>query len=989
MKKMKLSPLAAFAALSVLLFSCTAVIVEPEDCPATTSETAMMRIRISKGGNVKSSISPDENIVDNICVMAYSQEDGRLAQMQTGKSADEIEMELRSGMYNIYVTANMGTFDAPADEEDIQYASYAIESLSDLAGALPMCWKGKTEIKAGTNTTVYASLSRLVSKVGFNVEMGVLEGLKITSVRVRQGAGRLRPFMDGGSRILSADEAIDGDRASDEDIRILTEGGFIYFYVTENCQGELLPDNSDPWSKVPENIGEMSELCTYVEMEGEWEEGADYEGTVTYRFYLGEDASKSFDIRRNSMHNLTLYLEEESFDKISWKIDASGMESVDWDITSDMGDNFHEKDNFYVTENICIEFTLDAKAQKYWQKKNYSFALAGVDYEGNVIVRFQKPQNLGKGKFRAIGTCIAQGDFDVLMINTETGSIEYALDYGTVHTPVIIAGEDDLYADWIVEGFDCESSLKINGDACEICLYLTDRDGYNLNQGHYYGCDFSVCDWDLAILNSSYGHDLAYNATVEVLEGDSGSDGYAACYRLSLENDGTDATWNRQLTESIGSKSLQIRFTEQTSGASANQPLSLGTIPIEITFKPVPDNKREYMGTEFMYMVDNMSNIPIKIRGLKLNSMNREPHPSEMRTILCNEIPWHTCAMPLFISKMPYTVCSLESGASKSAIIDGKTCYAAAEGGIRQRDIPDQIAMFHTFELSYVHSNDTGMTEFIGNTDFYDTEAHLATYGQNGYHNCGIIIHAENGGRANIFDRNNGARVDFRQYGDIMEKDFIKRFHNTVEVYLSVNENNEITATASEEIDLDITVSGSMRGHIRCVSVQDPFNTLWGQYFTYTQNFSGSTSARIGKDPVAIDSGALAGAFAKMREQKYYSVQDAWKADEFRNPKTMAGTIREYLKPEYVYLTFDIISSDDTPVSVSFSGTIEYDYKTSSPISWPTGIGSYAQIVPSSYSGYDNGLSDDGCPPGSVFKAELLRFDPYISYGNSQELYCR
>ena len=85
-----------------------------------------------------------------------------------------------------------------------------------------MCWKGKTEIKAGTNTTVYASLSRLVSKVGFNVEMGVLEGLKITSVRVRQGAGRLRPFMDGGSRILSADEAIDGDRASDEDIRILT-----------------------------------------------------------------------------------------------------------------------------------------------------------------------------------------------------------------------------------------------------------------------------------------------------------------------------------------------------------------------------------------------------------------------------------------------------------------------------------------------------------------------------------------------------------------------------------------------------------------------------------------------------------------------------------------------------------------------------------------------------------------------------------------------
>ena len=989
MKKMKSSPLAALAALSVLLFSCTAILVEPEEDPSTASETAMMRIRISKSGNVKSSISPDENIIENLCVMAYSQEDGRLAYMQTGRSAEEIEMEMRSGVYNIYVTANMGAFDAPTQEKDIQNASYSIESLSDIAGRLPMCWKGKTEIKAGTNTTVYASLSRLVSKVGFSIETGILDGLKITSVKVCQGAGKLRPFMEGGSRILSADEAIDGDRASNEDIRLLAEGKEMYFYVTENCQGELLPDNDDPWSKVPESIGDISDLCTYIEMEGEWEEGADYEGSVTYRFYLGEDASKNFDIRRNSIQSLTLYLKEESFDKISWKIDASRMESVDWNVTSDMRDNFHEKDDFYVTENICIDFTLDDKAQKYWKKRDYSFSLAGVDYEGNEIVRFGVSQNLGKGKFRAIGTCIGQGDFDVLMINSETEAVEYVLDYGTVHMPMIIAGEEGLYADRRVQGFDKEISMTINGDDLEIYLYLTDRDGYNLNQGHYYGCDFSICDWKLEIPNSYFGHDLAYNASLEATAGDSGSDGYAMGYRLKLSNEGTDSAWNKALTESLGSGKLQVRFTEQTSGASSRHSLGLYALPVEITFRPVPDNKRDYMGTEFMYMIDNGSNIPLKIRGLKLNSMNREPDHSEMRTILCDEIPWHTCEMPLFVSKMPYTICSLESDASKSVIIDGKRCYAAAEGGIRQRDIPDQIAMFHTFELGYVHSDEAPIGEFIGNTDFYDTEAHLATYGQNGYHNCGIIIHAENGGRANIFDRNNGARVDFRQYGDIMEKDFIKRFHNTVEVSLSVNEKNEITATASEAIDLDISISGSMRGHIRCVSVQDPFNTIWGQYFTYTQNFSNRISGRIGQEPVVIDSGALVRAFAQMREQKYYSVQDAWKTDEFRNPTTLIGTVREYLKPEYVYLTFDITSSDSTPVSVSFSGAIEYDYKTSNPVSWPTGIGSYAQIIPSSYSGYDSKLRDDGCPPGSVFKAELLRLEPYISYSNSQGLYSR
>lgn len=985
MKKSKITVLAAMSAVFMAFCSCTAELLERMEPSAETPATSKMNLRISKNADTRSSISPDEGLIEDICVMAYSQKDGRLADIQTKGSAEEIELEMPSGTYNIYVTANMGTFDAPINEADIKQAFYSIGSVSHMGRALPMSWQGRTELKAGEKTTVYAKLSRLVSKVGFKVEMGVLDGLEITSARLCQAAGRIRPFMDGGSRILTPDEAVDGDYATEEDLENLMQGETMYFYVAENCQGTLLPDNDDPWTKVPDNIGESAELCTYVEMEGQWLEDADYEGQVTYRFFLGEDASKSFDIRRNSLHNLTLYLEEESFEKISWKIDASQMEATAWEVYPTLYNNFHEKDDFYVTENICLDFSFDEKGQKYWKKRNNAFSLAGVDYDGNVLIRFNQIRDLGKGNFRAIGTCIKDGDYDILLINSATDEIEYVMESGTVRIPDIVAGEDGEFSDNLVEGFDEESEFFINGESVEICLYLTDREGYNLNQGHYYGCDFSICQWDTEILNSAYGHDLFENASVETIEGGSGSDGYALCYRISIENDGADKEWNRMLTQSLGSGLLQLKFTETASGASGSHPAALYAQDIGITFKPVPDSRKATFGTEFMYAVSNPSNIPLKIRGIKLNAMDRVPHYQELSPVLCDDIPWHTNTVPLLVSKMPYTICSMEDDSSVSSVIDGKTCYPAYDNGISQGDIPDQMAMFHNLEVSYVHSADAYMSGIFGYTDFYDTPAHTALYGKDGYQNCGVIMHL-NEQQINVFDQNNGLNTDFRQYGDIMTKEYIGKFHDIIEVDLGINENNELTAKASRDAELNISVTGFVRGHIRCVSVQDPFNTIWGHYFSHREDFSSNMTVSVGSSPKAVDNGTITDAFEQLRAEEYYSVIDAWKVEEFRTPRYQQGSFREYLKPEYIYLTIGITSTDGTPVAVSFSGSVKYDYRTSAPVTWPTGSGKVA-MVPSSYSGFDDRLIDDGCPEGSIFKAEVVDMEPYVSFANDQGIY--
>lgn len=990
MKKMKLPILAVISVLQLIIASCTAILMEPELPSETAPATSKMKLRLSQNNPTKSSIDPQEGLIRNICVMAYRQADRKLADMQTARSADEIELELTRGTYNIYVVANMDAFVPPVDERLMPEASYTVQSLSEFSTALPMCWKGSAVIRAGANTIVYAKLSRLVSKIGFSVDMGILEGLSITSARVCQGAGMIRPFMEGGSRITSPSEAIEGDHATAEDIQTLMNGDPIYFYVTENCQGKLLPDNNDPWKKVPDHIGNSSGLCTYIEMEGKWEDGADYEGTVVYRFFLGEDATKSFDIKRNSIHNLTLYLEEDNFEKISWKIDSSNMEAVDWEVYTDLQDNFHEASEYYVSENICVDFTLDEKAQKYWGKRDDAFTLIGVDYEGNTVIRFNAPQKKSNGKYQAIGTCIRPGDFDLLMLNSRNGAIEYHMVSGSVYVPDVIAGNGDQYADKVVAGLNKEAELKINGTSCEIYLYLTDRDGYNLNQGHYWGCDFSVCDWRMEILNNTYGHDLFSNATFETVTGNSGDDGHAICYRISLENEGDDEDWNKVLTESLGNGLLQLVFTEQTSGASGYHPMALYYDKLDITFKPVPDDKKNILGTEFMYAVDNPSNIPVKIRGLKLNSMDRIPSISELRQILCEPITNNYCNIPLFISQMPYTICSLEAGASKSVIIDGKRCYAADDGGIDQRDIPNQMSMFHTFEVEYMHSDNTWMPTITGRLDLYDTQAHSTLYGKTGYTNCGIIIHSDKGGRLNIFDQNNGLKTDFRQYGDIMEKSHIDRFHNMTEVNLSINANNEIVVTASRSIGLDISVTGTLGGHIRCVSKTDLSNMIWGHYFTHRLDFSCSKSLTAGSNPIAIDGGELAKSFKTLRSVEYYSHQDITEVEEFRSdPGTKTGTIREYLKPEYLYLTFDITASDGTPVIVNYSGTADYDYKSSAPVVWSFGLFTDITMVPSSYSGFDNDLDEYGCPPGDIFKEELVQLNPYISFSNSQRLYTR
>lgn len=982
MKRSKIYASSSVAAALLLTASCTISIIEdPQEHESQQTETARLNLRLVKNAVTKSSIAPGEDTVNGICVMAYQKSDGKLMAVQSDKTADGIDMELTQGEYNIYVTANMDGFEAPSDEKDMESVCYEIDSFSDLSKGLPMCWKGSATMRAGEVTTVSAQLSRLVSKVEFKVEMGVLEGLDITSVRVRQGAGHIRPFMTGGSRMLSAEEAMDGDHASEEDIRRLMSGESICFYVTENCQGKLLEGNEDPWLKVPYEIGDASELCTYIEMEGQWNEDAFYEGRVIYRFYLGEDAVTDFNVKRNSIHNLTLYLEEDSFDKISWKIDASQMDIVQWEAVTSFQNNFHTPDNFYVTENILMEFSLDEKGQKYWEKLGYAFSLIGKDRQGNTIITFKDARNLGEGKFEVMGTCMAAGDYDILMMDSNSGQIEYILGSGTVHVPKIAASYDDLFTDRPVDAFTKESDLTINGSQADICLYLTDNEGYNLNQGHFYGCNLDLCEWNTGILNEAFGHDLSDKAIIQTAYGECMDDSYAVRYSVLFENDGKNKEWNRQLTESLGMGVIRLAYEESFSGAKGSHNLGLYCDPIRITFKEMPANEYIYANTEFMYVIDNPSKLPIIIRGLKLNSMRTDVAiDNKLMPVLCDPVEGYLETNPLVVSRMPRTFCSLENGASYSFLYEKKTAYAAADNGISQYEIPNQTAMFHTFDVRFQY-NSTGWSPTVNCSYFLNTQVYGSGYGA--FMNCGTIFHCYNSSRE-LYDSNNGKTTDFRNCGWLLSQDAIERFDNVPEITLSINEENELVAKSSRNIEVDITISGYLKGHTRCVSLNESTYKVWGEHFESGHRFSSTHRVSLSYNPTVIDGNAIAESFERIREQEYYSKLNADDPEDFRSNDGKSTTIREYLKPYEMELDIKITSPDGTPVAIKeFTGTTEYDFRHDECVTWKLSKYQNVTMVPSAYTGFDIAIGGNS---GNVYSAQTINLTPKVTY-NTQNIY--
>lgn len=255
-----------------------------------------------------------ENTVSDVTIAVYHM--GLLTEILSLEDGGSGSLELNTGRnYTYYAWANIRLPEIPDSEEEIKVLRLEVDP-AEPAGGLPMSDSGDFRVSMG-GTAVNIMFSRLYARVNFRVDLSDIPELEISAVRIRQAATSVTAFSES-----AAVATADGDRASLTEISTLNSGGEVVLHVPENCQGVLLPENTDPWEKVPDNIPDKAGLCTYLEVEAEFSGEGEYRGDVTYRFYLGQDDTGDFNITRNTENTVTLIPSREAITRPSWKIDA-------------------------------------------------------------------------------------------------------------------------------------------------------------------------------------------------------------------------------------------------------------------------------------------------------------------------------------------------------------------------------------------------------------------------------------------------------------------------------------------------------------------------------------------------------------------------------------------------------------------------------------------------------------------------------------------
>lgn len=288
----------------------------------------------------KSAISPSETAIRNACLAVYDHRSSRLERtVYMTSSSTTLTGLVKGNTYDIYAVANMGDARASiqrsgADESGLRSGfSYTLVSYSGMStGGLPMASDGCSSFTCGSVSSLTIPVERLAAKYNVRVDRSLLsEGtVTIRSAAIRQAAYQVLPFEPTPSNRWT-NAVGNGDSASASDIAALNSGGSIAFYTLENRQGTLLPGNTDPWAKIPDNIPYDRNRCTYLEMECSYESETLSSDNVTYRMYLGENSTTNFDISRNTVYTLTFRPTDEGMGADSWKIDPGDVTEITYE----------------------------------------------------------------------------------------------------------------------------------------------------------------------------------------------------------------------------------------------------------------------------------------------------------------------------------------------------------------------------------------------------------------------------------------------------------------------------------------------------------------------------------------------------------------------------------------------------------------------------------------------------------------------------------
>lgn len=427
--------------------------------------------------STRSSFTTEEDAVSNLNILVYRA--GELITSAYTEDVDEsvIILRLAKGeQYNLYALANCGEVSLKTESELLAY-QYTIPSLSSLNNGYPMCWS-RTDFTISTIVPdVSIELERLVAKVSFSLDPGVLDGLEVTSVRLMQSSKVVSPF--GLNRAAaSSSQVMAGDYASATDLTQLNNGGSIIMYVPENCQGTLLEGNTDPWGKTPDNISK-GDVCTYIEVGCSFSEGFALSGDVIYRMYLGNDNCANFDVVRNSIYNISLLLTGDGLNEVSWKVDSD----VDYNgeillANAWIEKGLHESSNLYIGEVFQLGFKLDDSLNKLLNNKIINGSIEIRSKTESLTPKGNISYNESNQCYYLDISCVNSNTDELFLFDTTTNSSICNLIACRIKKPLLRVSNQSSIE--IVSSNYNINTLILNGSPEIIYLYLVDGEGKNL-----------------------------------------------------------------------------------------------------------------------------------------------------------------------------------------------------------------------------------------------------------------------------------------------------------------------------------------------------------------------------------------------------------------------------------------------------------------------------------------------------------------------------
>lgn len=608
---MRIKVLAILSALTSLMSSC---VEEIDVLDHLGSDEVVVYFDLMLQNRMRSSISPDEEAVRDVNFFVY-QEDMIVNHIYVDDMTTAA-MTLNVGEeYSIYALANVGEVSVyPSLEDLIAEYKFSLDSIYEMDGYLPYTGIVKSVRVTDSGQRFSIPMERMVAKINLNIESSSIDGLEICSARLCQCAMTMTPFLDGGSAALSVSDVSDGDYCTESDLGVLNAGGQVCFYALENCQGVLLPENTDPWKKIPASMNSKSELCTYLELSCRFDGSGLYQGEVMYRLYLGQDNCSDFSIERNTILNVTLSLTNDGLKRdVAWRVDPD-YAVRDGYVSGWISKGMHGEYDLYVGERFeySLSFTDEMLEHLGGDLSDCRVIFRPYDQENSTAISFS--QILSDENFVPYvkATCMLPSEGDICLADINGEVLAVLSENVSISLPFICLsdvneyGESDVVTD-LGTSFEC----GINGEVIKLGVYFLDSQGYNLNLSSGCGYELDLFDFQLSAHTSSSESVLSsfiYTST----PGISSDNGPVLNVSMMCSNNGTDHGLNMDLLNMcVQANCINLNLTE--SNFDYELPLSsiLYYLPIDITL--VDNGWAGYSDDDYAVVINNPSNLPLEV----------------------------------------------------------------------------------------------------------------------------------------------------------------------------------------------------------------------------------------------------------------------------------------------------------------------------------------------------------------------------------------